>query len=330
MRSGSPSPRRRAADGVSASWFARRCLLIGYTLLVVSLLVFAITQALPADAAVTLLGENATPAALAAVRLKLGLNDPLWLQYGRWLAALLHGDFGVSMRTGQKVAPMLFVALSRSLLLAGLALAVMLVVALPLGVAAALRRGSLADLLVGLVSYIGVSLPEFVTATLLLLLLADRLRWLPATGYVPLSEAPGDSLRHLVLPVLTVALVMVAHVSRMVRSEMIDVLHSDYIRAARLKGLSARSVLLRHALRNALLPVITIVALDIGYLLGGIIVVEEIFAIPGIGRQIMVAIAARDLPAIQAGALIMAGTYAVANFLADIACALLDRRIRYD
>ena len=182
----------------------------------------------------------------------------------------------------------------------------------------------------GLVSYLGVSLPEFVTATLVLMVFADWLQWLPATGYVPPGEDFWDSMAHLVLPVLTVSLIMVAHVSRMVRSETIDVLHSDYIRAARLKGLPERSVLLRHTLRNALLPVITIVALDVGYLLGGIIVVEEIFAIPGIGRQLIVAVTSRDLPAIQAGAMIMALTYAVASTLADIAYALLDRRIRYD
>ncbi|MBV9783989.1 MAG: ABC transporter permease [Acidisphaera sp.] len=315
---------------MSASWLIRRILLIAYTLLVVSLLVFGITQVLPADAAVMLLGENATPAALAAVRAKLGLGDPAWLQYWHWLAALLRGDFGMSMRTGQPVGPTMLVALSRSLLLAALALALMLVFAVPLGLAAALRRGKPIDLAAGIVSYLGVSLPEFVTATLLLLLLADRLHWLPATGYVPLTDNPVDGLRHLGLPVLTVSLVLIAHVSRMVRSETIDVLHSDYIRAARLKGLSPRRVLFGHAVRNALLPVITIVALDVGYLLGGIIVVEEIFAIPGIGRQLIVAIESRDLPAIQAGALIMAATYAIANFLADIAYALLDKRIRYD
>ncbi len=315
---------------MSAAWLLRRLALVGYTLLVVSVLVFGITQVLPADAAVTLLGENATPAALAAVRARLGLNDPFWLQYWHWLAAMLHGDFGTSMRTGEAVGPMLMLALGRSLLLAALSLALMLIVAVPLGLAAALLRGGVIDLLAGLVSYLGVSLPEFVSGTLLLMLLADRLRWLPATGYVPITQDPLDCLRHLVLPVLTVSAVLVAHVSRMVRSEAIDVLQSDYIRAARLKGLSERQVVLGHALRNALLPVVTIVALDVGYLLGGIIVVEEIFAIPGIGRALIAAIQARDLPAIQAGALVMAATYAVVNLLADISYALLDRRIRYD
>ncbi len=315
---------------MSPIWLGRRLLLVGYTLLVVSLIVFAITQALPADAAVMLLGENATPAALAAVRLRLGLNDPMWLQYWRWLFALLHLDFGTSMRTGLPVGSMMFVALSRSLLLAGCAILMMLVIAVPLGTLAALRRGGVIDLLAGLVSYLGVSLPEFVTATMLLIAFADRLQWLPATGYVPLTQDFLDGLRHLVLPTLTVALILIAHVSRMVRSEMVDVLHSDYIRAARLKGLHAGTILFRHALRNALLPVITVVALDVGYLLGGIIIVEEIFAIPGIGRELIIAIETRDLPAIQAGALILAATYATANLLADIAYAVLDKRIRYD
>lgn len=315
---------------MSGAWLLRRLLLAGYTLLVVSLLVFGVTQVLPADAATTLLGENATAEALAAVRARLGLNDPAWLQFGRWAGAALTGDFGTSMRTGQPVGPTMLVALSRSLLLAGLSIALMLVVAVPLGIVAALRRGRLVDLLVGLVSYLGVSLPEFVTATLLLLLLADWLAWLPATGYVPLTEDLGAGLLHLVLPVLTTSLVLVAHVSRMVRSETVDALGSDYVRSARLKGLAPRTVLFRHALRNALLPVVTIVALDVGYLLGGIIVVEEIFAIPGIGRQLIVAIQSRDLPSIQAGALIMAATYAAANLLADVAVARLDRRIRYD
>jgi peptide/nickel transport system permease protein len=315
---------------VSFAWLFRRLLLACYTIFVVSVLVFGITQALPADAAVTLLGENATPEALAAIRLKLGLGDPLLLQYGHWVGHALTGDFGVSMRTGQPVAPQMFAALGRSLLLAVGSITIMLIVAVPLGLVAALQQGKAADAITGLVSYIGVSLPEFVTATVLSLYFADAMQWLPATGYVSPLEDLGDSIRHLALPVMTASVVLIAHVARMVRSETIDVLKSDYIRAARLKGLPERVVLLRHALRNALPPVVTIVALDVGYLLGGVIVIEEIFAIPGIGRQLMVAITSRDLPSIQAGALIMAATYALTNTLADMVHALLDRRIRYD
>jgi peptide/nickel transport system permease protein len=314
---------------VSLAYFLKRLALIGYTLIVVSLLVFGITQILPADAATMLLGENATPAALAAIREKLGLNDPAWLQYWRWLSGVAHGDFGTSMRTGQPVGPALFEALGRSLQLAFLALLLTLAAALPLGIVGAINRGKAVDLLVSVKSYVGVSIPEFVSATLLILLFADWLQWLPATGYVPLSEDFARALRHLVLPVLTVSIILVAHISRMVRSELVDVLHTDYIRAARLKGLSRRDVLFGHAVRNALLPAITIVALDVGYLLGGVIVVEEIFALPGLGRQLIVAIQTRDLPSIQAGALIMASTYAIANFVADLAYAWLDKRIQY-
>ncbi|QPC44174.1 ABC transporter permease [Kaustia mangrovi] len=315
---------------MSPTYLVKRCGLIVYTLAVVSVIVFAITQILPADAAVMMLGQNATPEALAAVRERLGLNDPIWMQYLHWLGGVLRGDFGTSLRTGQAVGPMMVEALGRSLLLAGLSIALMLALAIPLGIVAAIRRGRFADLLVSVVSYVGVSLPEFVTATVVVLVFADWLQILPATGYVPLTEDPGAGLAHLALPVVTVSVILIAHVSRMVRSELVDVLHTDYIRAARLKGLSERTVLFKHGLRNALLPTITIVALDIGYLLGGIIVVEEIFALPGIGRQLIVAIEARDLPAIQAGALIMAATYSVANFAADMAYAWLDRRIQYD
>ena len=314
---------------MTASYLLKRLLLMIYTLLIVSLLVFGITQLLPADAAVTLLGQNATPEALNTVRERLGLNAPAWLQYWHWLTQALQGNFGVSMRNGLAVGPTLFTALSRSLLLAACALLLMLVIAIPLGIWAAVRRGKTADVLVSVISYIGISFPEFVTATLVLLLFADVWQILPATGYVPLSENVVSGVQHLILPSITVALILVAHVSRMVRSEMVDVLQTDYVRAAWLKGLSRRRILWRHALRNGLLPTITIVALDVGYLLGGIVVVEEIFAIPGIGRELIVAVQARDLPTIQAGVMILAATYSVVNFLADLAYVVLDKRISY-
>ncbi len=315
---------------MSINYLLKRIMTILFTLFVVSLIVFGITQVLPGDAAVMLLGENATAAQLAAVRERLGLNASLATQYLHWLAGVLQGDFGTSLRTGLPVTEMMFPALGRSLLLALLSIGLMLVIAIPLGILAALRRGGATDLGVSLVSYVGVSLPEFVTATLVLITLANPAFGLfPATGYVPLGENFWRGVHHLVLPVLTVSIILIAHVMRMVRSELVDVLHTDYVRAARLKGLSPRRVLFRHALRNALLPTITIVALDVGYLLGGIIVVEEIFAFPGIGRELIVAINARDLPAIQAGALIMAATYALSNFMADLAYAALDKRIQY-
>ena len=315
---------------MTASYLLKRILLMIYTLLVVSLLVFGITQLLPADAAVTLLGQNATPQALAAVRERLGLDAPAWAQYLHWLVQLLQGNFGNSMRTGLPVGPTLITALSRSLLLAACALGLMLVVAIPLGIWAAVRRGKIADVLVSILSYIGISFPEFVTATLLLLLFSDIWQVLPATGYVPLTENFTEGIKHLILPSVTVAVILVAHISRMVRSEMVDVMQTGYIRAAWLKGLSRRRILWRHALRNGLLPTITIIALDVGYLLGGIVVVEEIFSIPGIGRELIVAVQARDLPTIQGGVMILAATYSIVNFLADAAYVVLDKRISYD
>ncbi|MBM3571200.1 MAG: ABC transporter permease [Alphaproteobacteria bacterium] len=315
---------------MSPAYILKRCGLMAYTLLVVSVIIFGVTQVLPADAAVVLLGEAATPEQLAALRQRLGLTDPVWLQYGRWLGGVLTGDFGTSTRTGRPVLPALLDALGRSLLLAGLSIATMLVIAVPLGVVAATGRGKPRDVAFGILSYVGVSLPEFVTATVVILVMTDMFKLLPATGYVPLTEDLSAGLRHLVLPVMTVSVILVAHVSRMIRSELVDALQSDYVRAARMKGLPERRVVFGHALRNALLPTITIVALDVGYVLGGIIVVEEIFAIPGIGRLIIVAIQSRDLAMIQAGALTLAATYATMNFLADIAYAAIDKRIRYE
>ncbi|MEI4472357.1 ABC transporter permease [Frigidibacter sp. MR17.24] len=315
---------------MSASYILKRIALIFYTLFIVSILVFGITQILPADAAVMMLGENATDEALEALRQQMGLNDPIWAQYLHWATGVVQGDFGTSLRTGQPVGPALFSALGTSLTLAVLALAVMLVLAIPMGILAAVRRGRAADLVVGFVSYIGVSLPEFVTATLAVVVVADIWGLLPPAGYVPLAEDFWGGLQRLILPVSVASIMMIAHVSRMVRSELVDVMHTDYIRAARLKGLTPRRVLIRHGLRNALLPTITIVALDVGYLLGGIIVVEEIFSIPGIGRALMSAIQSRDLPVIQAGVMIMAATYSIVNFAADLMYAWLDKRIQYD
>ena len=314
---------------MSASYLLKRIVLILYTLLIVSVIVFGITQILPADAAVVMLGENATPEALAALRARMGLNDPIWMQYLHWAGGAIRGDFGTSLRTGQPVGPMVLGALGTSLVLTVLALVVMLMLALPMGIIAAIRRGKPADVAVSFVSYIGVSLPEFVTATLCVMIFADWLGWLPPTGYIPLSEDFWGGLQRLILPVATVSAMMIAHVSRMVRSELIDVMHTDYIRGARLKGLRPRRVLFRHGLRNALLPTITIVALDVGYLLGGIIVVEEIFAIPGLGRTLLSAIQSRDLPVVQAGVMLMAAAYSLANFAADLAYAWLDKRIQY-
>ena len=315
---------------MSLRYLAKRLLYLLVTAVLVSLIVFSITQLLPADAAVMILGEYATDEALQALQTQLGLNDPAPVQYWRWFSGVVQGDFGVSLRTGQPVATTIVDALSRSLVLASLALTLVVLIAIPLGVLAAANRGKPIDVSVSVASYIGISLPEFVLATLLLVWLTDQsVALFPASGYVPFSDDPIKALWHIALPVLTLTLILIAHISRMVRSEMADTLESDFVRAARLKGLTRRQVLYKHALRNSLLPAITIIALDVGYLIGGIIVVEEVFAFPGLGRQLILAIQNRDLPMIQAGALVMAVIYAMTNLVADIVYALLDKRIQY-
>jgi peptide/nickel transport system permease protein len=180
-------------------------------------------------------------------------------------------------------------------------------------------------------AFLGIALPEFVTATLLLIFFASpEVGWFPAGGYVPLAENPGRFLLHLILPTLALSLILTAHIARQTRSEMVDVLQADYVRTATLKGLPRRVVLTRHALRNALAPAIAVIALDVGYLIGGIIVVEEVFAYPGLGRMMVFALQNRDLPVIQAGALVMAATYAITNLIADLIYAALDRRVQYE
>ena len=313
------------------AYLLKRVGFIAVILLVVSFVVFAVTQILPGNAAQMILGEFALPEQLEALERQFGLDDPWFVQYGRWLGGLLTGDWGTSMVMRQPVLPLVLDALSRSLVLAGLSLLAVTFIAIPMGVLAAARRGRAADTGISVVSYIGVSLPEFVTATLLLVFLTHpEVGLFPAGGYTPPGEDFGRFLSHLVLPVATLIIILMAHISRQTRSEMVDVLQHDYIRTATLKGLPRRAVLVKHALRNALLPTITVIALDVGYLIGGIIVVEEVFAYPGLGRLLVFAMQNRDLPLIQAGALVMAAVYAAANLAADLVYAALDRRIQYD
>ncbi|MFI5013455.1 MAG: ABC transporter permease [Hyphomicrobiales bacterium] len=315
---------------MDAAYLVRRLAAILVVLLIVSLTVFAITQILPGNAAVMILGEYATGEQRRALELTLGLDHPWYVQYLRWLGHTVSGDWGVSMRLSQPVTSLIGEAFWRSVALAAASLVTVIVIAIPLGVVAALRRGDIVDLCVSFFAYIGTAVPEFVTATLLLVIFASPEHgFLPAGGFVPLGESVAGFVSHLVLPTATLSLILTAHIARQVRSEMSDVLASDYVRAARLKGLSETSVVLRHALRNALAPAVAVISLDVGYLLGGILVVEEVFAWPGLGRLMIYALQNRDLPVIQAATLVLAATYAISNLVADIVIAALDPRIRY-
>lgn len=315
---------------MTLGYLVRRLLAVILVLLVVTFAVFAITMILPGNAAIMILGEYGTEEAIAALERRLGLDHPWYVQYFDWVSGVFRGDFGDSLRLSLPVSDVVGDAFWNSASLAVTALVSVTIIAIPLGVFAAIKRGTAADLIIGFFSYIGASMPEFVTATLLLVFLAGPATGLlPAGGFVALGESPGGFFSHVILPATTLGLILTAHISRQVRSEMSEVLSSDFIRAARLKGLSERRVIRRHALPNSLAPAVAVISLDIGYLLGGIIVVEEIFAWPGLGRLLIYALENRDLPVIQAITLVLATVYAVSNLLSDIMIAFLDPRVRY-
>jgi peptide/nickel transport system permease protein len=246
------------------------------------------------------------------------------------MGGVVTGDWGYSLAMKQPVTTIVGLRLRNSALLAGFALLAVVLMAIPLGTLAALRRGRWLDLAILTGSYIGISVPEFVTGMVLILVLAGpSLHLFPTGDYAPLAAGLRTWLSHLALPALTLTLVLIAHVLRQTRSGLVEVLQSAYVRTARLKGATERRVVARHALRNGLLPAVTVIALDLGYLMGGIVVVEEVFAYPGMGRLILYAIQNRDVPLLQVSILIVAATYAFANFAADMAYAWLDPRIRY-
>jgi peptide/nickel transport system permease protein len=313
-----------------ASYLARRTLSITLVLVLISLIVFVAIHVLPGSAATLILGEYATPESLRALEREMGLDRPFAVQYAAWMGGVLTGDWGYSQAMKQPVTAIVGLRLRNSALLAGFALLAVVLIATPLGTLAALRRGRWLDLAILTGSYIGISVPEFVTGMMLILVLAGpSLHLFPTSDYAPLAAGFRTWFSHLMLPTLTLTLVLLAHVVRQTRSGLVEVLQSAYVRTARLKGATERRVVVRHALRNGLLPAVTVIALDLGYLMGGIVVVEEVFAYPGMGRLILYAIQNRDVPLLQVSILIVAATYTFANFAADLAYAWLDPRIRY-
>lgn len=307
----------------------RRLAMMGFTLFAISIAIFAITQLLPGDVATSILGNQATPEDLATLREQLGLNRPAPVRYVEWLSGISHGDWGTSLALGAPVAPLLAERLGRSLVLAAFAFALAVPLAIGLGVVAGIFRDRLPDYLVSVSTLVAVSLPEFVTGSVLIVVFASWLHLLPPSSLIAPGASPFESLRSLVLPSVTLTLVMLAHTARMTRASMIEVLGSNYIRTAILKGLPWHEVIVRHALRNALLPTITVVAMNVGWLIGGLVVVESVFSYPGLGRLLIDAIQSRDVPLLQAIALLVAASYALANLIADILYAQLNPRIRY-
>lgn len=301
---------------------------LGWSALVVWFVVsatFAMTMAIPADPAKTLLGPHASSEALARVRAEYCLDRGFVGRYGCWIKRIAHGDLGESYRTRRPVSEVLADRIGPTVQLALAAIFLQLVIGLPLGILAAVRRGRWPDHATNVVGLIGQSAPTFVIGTVLLYVLSYRFGWFPIGGY---GSGGWDRVHHLVLPALTIAASGIAYYARIVRTELVDVLGEDFVRTARAKGLSERAIVLRHALRSALGPLVTLIGLDLGALFGGAVVTEFIFSWPGLGREVLLAIVEVDMPLILGVVLISAVAIAVANLLVDLAYLWLDPRLR--
>ena len=309
------------------NYFLRRVPSLLLTLFLISLVTFVVVQVVPGDPAQLILGTEAPLEALADLRAQLGLDRPLPLQYLNWLGGVLRGDLGVSLRHGRPVAALIAERLPVTLSLAILSLALVVLLAVPLGVLAAIRQHSALDYGVLVFAQVGLALPSFWIGILLILLFALSLHWLPSGGYVPWGESPLEVLRTLAMPVLALGLPVAGVLARLVRASMLEELGRDHIRTARAKGLSEAQVIVRHVLRNALIPTVTLLGLQLGFLLGGSIVIEQVFALPGVGRLVLFAVVNRDLPLIQGLVLFIAALVVVINFLVDMAYTWLDPRI---
>ncbi len=297
------------------------------TLFVVSLIIFLGTELLPGDFAQEILGQSATPATVAALREQLGLNDPLFVRYGGWLADVVRGDLGVSLANGQSVAELIGRRLGYTLSLALYAAAIAVPLSLVLGILAALLRNSVFDRVANASALTSISFPEFFVAYILIFLLAGAGGMFPSISSIRGEVSFGEYLYRAFLPALTLTLVVTAHMMRMTRAAIINLLASPYIEMARLKGMSPMRVIVRHALPNALAPIINVVALNLAYLITGVVVVEVVFVYPGMGQLMVDSVAARDMPVVQAVALIFAAAYVLLNLTADVLATLSNPRL---
>lgn len=308
-------------------FLCRRLVLLVFTLLAVAVLIFTITQLLPGDVATMILGMNATPEDLETLRRQLGLDQPPVMQFLGWLGGVLHGDFGMSTRFHRPVTDVLAEPLAKSALLAAAGASVAIPTGIVLGLLCALRRNSLFDQVVSGITIFAAAMPEFVTGGLLIVIFSTGLGWLPpfasAAANKPLLEVAAE----LVLPVASLSLVILAYILRMMRASAIEVLDSEYVKAAILRGLSRPHVILSHVLPIAMGPTLAVIALSIGWLAGGLIIVESLFGYPGIGRLLVFAIQNRDMPLLQAITLVIATVYALANLGADTIHRMLDPRV---
>ncbi len=306
----------------------RRVFISVVTLFLVSIVVFTGVRMIPGDPARVMAGTDADEAGLEEVREKYGLKDPVPVQYLRWVRLALGGDLGESIRTRQSVAWTVATKLPITIQLACFAVLIAVAIAIPAGVLAAVRRNTVWDLLASGASLCGLSVPNFWLGIMLILLFSVRLGWLPASGFVPFWDDPVGNLQRMLMPAFVLGTALAAVLMRQTRNSMIEVLSADYIRTARAKGLAQRAVVFRHAIRNGLIPVVTILGLQTGALMGGAVVTEQIFVVPGFGRLIVEAVFTRDYPLVQGVVLITASAYVLINLAVDVSYTFLNPRIR--
>jgi peptide/nickel transport system permease protein len=295
----------------------------------ISILVFLLVHLIPGDVAQILLGTSATDEQLATLRRTFGLDRPLPVQYVDWLSHVLVGDFGVSFRTNRPVLPDLVSRFGVTLQLTVVSMLIALAVAIPLGTVSASNRGRASDALTRVGALLGLSIPNFWLGTLLILFVSLGLHWLPPPGFVSLLDNPWLGIQTLILPAIALGTAVAAFIMRMVRSSLLEVLRQDYIRTAHAKGLHEQSVLYRHALKNAFIPVLTVIGVQVGYLLGGAVIIESIFSLPGMGRFLLDSISNRDYSIVQGGVLFIALIFCLVNLSVDLVYGWLDPRIRY-
>lgn len=311
------------------TYVARRLLAIIPVMLMVAVVVFLILRLTPGDPAAIIAGDNASAQQLAEIRMQMGLDQPVYTQFVTWVGHLLAGNLGVSLISGMAVTDLIGQRMWPSLALGSITIVLAVLIAIPLGVFAAWKQGQLTDRLVMAGSVLGFSVPTFVVGYVLIWLFAVKLDWLPVQGYTPLAGGLGKFLQHLVLPSLALSTAYVALIGRITRTSIVEVMGDDYIRTARAKGLRERAVLLRHALGNAAIPIITIIGVGIALLIGGVVITESVFNIPGVGRLVVESVLARDYPVIQGLILVFSFLYVLVNLVVDLLYMVFDPRIRY-
>jgi peptide/nickel transport system permease protein len=312
------------------TYIAQRILYALVVMFLAATLVFFMLRAIPGDPVAAMLGAEATPQVVAQLRANLGLDKPFVIQYFYWLRNMAIAEMGVSIQNRQKVATLLVECLPRTLSIAFMALCISLLVALPAGIISAVKRRSLADHSVTILAFIGLSMPNFWLGIMLILFLGVKLSWFPTIGYTPLSSGFAPWFKHIFLPSVAAGVPFAAVICRMTRSSLIEVLDELYIATARAKGLSEKVVVLKHALRNALIPIITVIGIAFSLLLVGVVVIEEVFAIQGMGRLLIRGIINRDFPVVQACILVIACTFVFANLFVDILYTIVNPKIRFE